>query len=45
VGAICTALVGTGSDPALTAAIILVSAGVIGQVAFWIALHRRAAAH
>lgn len=38
VGAICTALVGTGSDPALTAAIVLVSAGVIGQSAFWIAL-------
>ncbi len=41
VGAICTALVGTGTNPALTAAIILVSAGVIGQVAFWIALHHR----
>jgi DHA1 family bicyclomycin/chloramphenicol resistance-like MFS transporter len=41
VGAICTALVGTGSDPALAAAIILVSAGVIGQIAFWIALHHR----
>jgi hypothetical protein len=33
--------VGTGSDPALAAAIILVSAGVIGQIAFWIALHHR----
>ena len=42
VGAICTALVGVGSNPALTAAIILVSAGVIGQTAFWIALHHRA---
>jgi MFS transporter, DHA1 family, multidrug resistance protein len=41
VGAICTALVGTGSDPALAAAVILVSAGVIGQIAFWIALHHR----
>jgi DHA1 family bicyclomycin/chloramphenicol resistance-like MFS transporter len=41
VGAICTALVGMGSDPALTAAIILVSAGVIGQIAFWIALRYR----
>ncbi|HTE36024.1 MAG TPA: multidrug effflux MFS transporter, partial [Reyranella sp.] len=38
VGAICTALVGLGSDPALTAAIILATAGVIGQVSFWIAL-------
>jgi MFS transporter, DHA1 family, multidrug resistance protein len=44
VGAICTALVGIGSDPALAAALILVGAGVIGQTAFWIALrfaHRR----
>jgi DHA1 family bicyclomycin/chloramphenicol resistance-like MFS transporter len=44
VGAICTALVGIGSDPALAAAIILVSAGVIGQIAFWIALRYRAPA-
>lgn len=42
VGAICTALVGIGNNPALTAATILVSAGVIGQIAFWIALHHRA---
>jgi DHA1 family bicyclomycin/chloramphenicol resistance-like MFS transporter len=43
VGAICTALVGTAdTNPALTAAIILASAGVIGQVAFWIALRYRA---
>jgi len=42
VGAICTALVGLGSDPALTAAIILATAGVIGQVSFWIALRYRA---
>ena len=41
VGAICTALVGLGSDPALTAAIILATAGVIGQVSFWIALRYR----
>ena len=44
VGAICTALVGIGSDPALAAALILVGAGVIGQTAFWIALHYRAPA-
>ena len=44
VGAICTALVGTGTDPALAAAVILASAGVIGQIAFWIALHYRAPA-
>jgi DHA1 family bicyclomycin/chloramphenicol resistance-like MFS transporter len=43
VGAICTALVGFGSDPALTAAIILATAGVIGQVSFWIALRYRPA--
>jgi DHA1 family bicyclomycin/chloramphenicol resistance-like MFS transporter len=41
VGALCTALAGTGSDPALTVALVLVGAGVIGQAAFWIALHRR----
>jgi DHA1 family bicyclomycin/chloramphenicol resistance-like MFS transporter len=42
VGAICTALVGLGSDPALSAAIILATAGVIGQISFWIALRHRA---
>jgi DHA1 family bicyclomycin/chloramphenicol resistance-like MFS transporter len=42
VGALCTALVGMGDNPALTAAIILVSAGVIGQTAFWLALRYRA---
>jgi DHA1 family bicyclomycin/chloramphenicol resistance-like MFS transporter len=41
VGAICTALVGLGSDPALTAAVILAAAGVIGQLSFWIALRYR----
>jgi DHA1 family bicyclomycin/chloramphenicol resistance-like MFS transporter len=41
VGAICTALVGLGSDPALTAAIILATAGLIGQISFWIALRHR----
>lgn len=44
VGAICTALVGLGSDPALAAAIILATAGVIGQISFWIALRHRAPA-
>ena len=42
VGALCTALVGLGGDPALTAAIILAAAGVIGQASFWIALRYRA---
>lgn len=41
VGAICTALVGMGSNPVLTVAIILVTAGVIGQTAFWLALRHR----
>jgi DHA1 family bicyclomycin/chloramphenicol resistance-like MFS transporter len=41
VGALCTALVGLGSDPALTAAVILATAGVIGQLSFWIALRYR----
>ena len=44
VGAICTALVGLGTDPALSAAVILVVAGAIGQAAFWIALRYRAPA-
>ena len=44
VGAICTALVGLGNNPALSAAIILAAAGVIGQVSFWIALRYRPAA-
>ncbi|HTR86741.1 MAG TPA: multidrug effflux MFS transporter [Reyranella sp.] len=43
VGAICTALVGMGADPALAAAVILAGAGVIGQMAFWIALRYRSA--
>jgi DHA1 family bicyclomycin/chloramphenicol resistance-like MFS transporter len=41
VGAICTALVGVGTNPALTTAVILVGAGVIGQIAFWCAMRRR----
>jgi DHA1 family bicyclomycin/chloramphenicol resistance-like MFS transporter len=41
VGAICATLVGAGSNPALAAAIILVGAGIVGQIAFWIALRAR----
>ncbi|HZP99427.1 MAG TPA: multidrug effflux MFS transporter [Reyranella sp.] len=41
VGALCTALVGMGADPALASAVILAGAGVIGQAAFWIALRYR----
>ena len=38
IGAICTALVGLGRDPALAAATILAVTGVIGQIAFRIAI-------
>jgi DHA1 family bicyclomycin/chloramphenicol resistance-like MFS transporter len=41
VGALCTALVGLGANPALTTALILVGAGAIGQLAFWLAMRRR----
>jgi len=41
VGAICTTLVGVGTNPALTTAIILVGAGVVGQIAFWFARRPR----
>lgn len=44
VGAICTALVGFGTNPALAAAVTLVGAGLIGQTAFWIALSHRSRA-
>jgi MFS transporter, DHA1 family, multidrug resistance protein len=40
VGALCTAIVGLGEDPALSAAIVLTGASVIGQGAFWIAARR-----
>ncbi|MFT8244004.1 multidrug effflux MFS transporter [Roseomonas sp. BN140053] len=38
IGALCTALAGVGGNPALAAAVVLVVAGVIGQLAFWTAL-------
>lgn len=37
VGAISTALVGLGSDPALAAGLVLVGAGIIGQTGIWVA--------
>ena len=37
VGAICTALVGFGSDPALAAGLVLVGAGIVGQAGIWVA--------
>lgn len=44
VGAVCTGLAGLGRDPALAAAIVLVAAGVVAQVAFRIALRWEAPA-
>lgn len=38
VGAVCTAITGLGTNPALTAAIVLVAAGLIAQASFWVAL-------
>ena len=40
VGALCTALVGLGQNPALSAGIVLSAASVVGQAAFWIALRQ-----
>ena len=37
VGALCTALAGLGSDPALAAALVLATAGAVAQLSFWIA--------
>jgi DHA1 family bicyclomycin/chloramphenicol resistance-like MFS transporter len=42
IGAICTALTGLGANPALSAAIVLVGAGVIAQTSFWIAVRTNA---
>jgi MFS transporter, DHA1 family, multidrug resistance protein len=44
VGALCTALAGFGRDAALSAAIVLAAASVIGQISFWIAIRWRGAA-
>ena len=41
VGALCTAIAGTGSNPALAAALVLSGAGVIGQISFWVAMRYR----
>lgn len=38
VGAICTAFAGLGSDPALSVALVLATAGIIAQISFWVAL-------
>lgn len=44
VGALCTALAGVGSDPALAAALVLAGSGIIAQAAFWMAGRARRAA-
>lgn len=41
IGALCAGLVGIGGDPALAAGIVLASASVIGQLAFWIGARNR----
>lgn len=42
VGSICTALSGIGTDPALAVAAVLLGAGVLAQLSFWLASTRRA---
>ncbi|WP_085933562.1 multidrug effflux MFS transporter [Enhydrobacter aerosaccus] len=41
VGAACSAITGLGSNPALSAALVLVAAGVIAQASFWIAVRSK----
>jgi DHA1 family bicyclomycin/chloramphenicol resistance-like MFS transporter len=43
IGAICTSLSGLGGNPALAAALILAAAGIMTQIAFWIALRHEKA--
>lgn len=43
VGALCTTLAAVGGDPALSAALVLTGAALLGQVAFWVALARERA--
>ncbi len=42
VGAICTACAGIGGDPSFTVGVVLLSAGVVAQVCFWLAQRRGA---
>jgi DHA1 family bicyclomycin/chloramphenicol resistance-like MFS transporter len=37
VGAICTALAGVGTDPALATALVLAGSGCLAQLSFWVA--------
>jgi DHA1 family bicyclomycin/chloramphenicol resistance-like MFS transporter len=41
VGALCTAVAGLGSNPALATALVLTAAGIVAQFSFWVALRRR----
>lgn len=41
IGAVCTALVGLGHNPALAAATILAVTGAMGQLSFWVAMRSR----
>jgi DHA1 family bicyclomycin/chloramphenicol resistance-like MFS transporter len=41
VGALWTALAGIGGNPALSTALVLVGAGIVAQILFWIALGLR----
>ena len=41
VGAICTACAGIGRNPSLTVGIILLTAGLVAQLCFWLARRRR----
>jgi DHA1 family bicyclomycin/chloramphenicol resistance-like MFS transporter len=43
VGALCTALAGFGSSPALSAARVLTGSGLVAQLAFWVALRQPSA--
>jgi MFS transporter, DHA1 family, multidrug resistance protein len=40
IGALCTALAGVGSNPALAVGVVLFSAGMIAQFCFWLAQSR-----
>ncbi|HYG42431.1 MAG TPA: multidrug effflux MFS transporter [Bordetella sp.] len=44
VGAVCTALAGLGPSPALSTALVLAGAGLLGQLSFWTASRGRGAA-
>jgi DHA1 family bicyclomycin/chloramphenicol resistance-like MFS transporter len=41
VGALCTALGGLGSDPALASALVLAGAAIVSQLAYWVATRQK----